>query len=187
MKEKLYPALCILLAAALALTVGLLISAKTEAAAAVEQLQILSGRLQMLEEENTALRLQQSFQGVQWMPMEESDYHCTLLVESWAEADGNLTVDAFAQITLAPDAACDARLELRLGEQIISKVPVTLGSGEAAGIFEADVSAAFQIPAISDGEELQLWLIAESDCCDPLSACGAGWYLEKGEWVLITG
>ena len=187
MKQKIYPALCILLAAALALTVGLLFSAKAEAAAAVEQLQILSGRLQTLEEENTALRLQQSFQSVQWAPMEDGDYRCTLLVESWSEADGSMTVDAFAQTLLAPQADFHARLELRRGDEVLSEVPAVLEAGEAAGVYEADVSASFRIPAIADGEELQLWLVVESDCCGILSSCGAGWYPENGEWLLITG
>lgn len=187
MKEKRYPALCIFLAAALALTVGLLISAKAETAAVVEQLQILSGRLQTLEVENTALRLQQSLQEIQWTPIDAGDYHCTLLVESWAEAKGSLTVNASAQATLAPDATRSARLELRLGNEVLSEEPIALLPGEAAGIFEADVSTSFRLPAIAVGEEVQLWLIVESDCCDDLSSCGAGWYMENGEWLLITG
>lgn len=180
--------LCIVLAAALLLSVGALISAKAEAKAATEQLQILSDRLQTLETENATLRLQQGFLDSVWTPVEgESDYHCTLMVESWSVENTTLSVSTFAQAVLAPDAVCSAQLELRLGNTVIASQPIDLNAGEAEGIFEADTAVSFSIPEISADEELQLWLIVESAGSDTLYACGAGWYQEDGHLLLITG
>lgn len=188
MKKNILPILCVVLAVALIFTVVGLISANKKADAAVEQLQILASRVQALEEENLTLRLQQSWQETQWSAVEgEEAYHCTLVIESWSAQTDFLTVEAFAQAVLPPDAAYSAQLELWLGSDVIAAQPITLTASEAAGIFDTDVSVDFSVPAIGDGEELQLWLVVESVGCDTLFHCGGSWYPENGQLMLITG
>ena len=42
-------------------------------------------------------------------------------------------------------------------------------------------------PEIGADEELQLWLVVQSENAGLLDSCGGGWYFENGEWMLITG
>ena len=183
---------CVLLAAALLLSVTALIAAKSEAKAASEQVQALTGQIQTLEEQNQALRLQLSYQNATWFPTEElpaygEAYDCTLMVDGWEKEGGTLKVSVFAQAFLEEDVPFTARLELRRGDAVLESQPVTLDTGEAAGSFEAEVTVSFSMPEIGADEELQLWLAVQSAGSDPLFACGAGWYLEDGQLMLITG
>lgn len=173
----------VILAVAVLLSAGALIAARNEIAE-------LSTQMQVLQEENQALRLQISYENAFWTPIQteaDREYYCTLVVDRWGIEDDNLTVHTFAQAALEESIKFTARLELRNGNTIVSSQPITLDIGEADGIFEADVSATFQIPEISENEELQLWLAVEPAGGTELFACGAGWYLENGQLLLISG
>ena len=88
---------------------------------------------------------------------------------------------------LTAPAAFSARLELWKGDAVYSSQPVTLNATEADTVFEANLSTSFRIPELSSGEELQLWLMVEPEGSEALFACAAGWYLENGELMIITG
>lgn len=163
---------CILLAAVLALSVFALVSAKNQITA--------------LEEENHALKAQIENMSVSntWVPEEA---YCSLVVGDWSVNGGVLNATAFAQAFIADSAVPDARIELRRGETVLDSQSITFGNGDALGICEADVSVTFDFPSIGADEELQLWLVVQSENTGLLDTCGGGWYFENGEWMLITG
>ncbi len=190
MKKKGYliiAAIGVILAVAMLLSVGALIAARSEITALTEQ-------VRMLEEENRALRLQVSYENALWVPIQtepeaadEDAFYCTLVVDSWEIEDDVLTVHTFAQAALAEGTKFTTRIELWHGDAVVESRPVTLDIGEADGIFEADVSLSFPVPQIDANEELQLWLTVKPAGGTELFACGAGWYLENGQLLLITG
>ena len=98
-----------------------------------------------------------------------------------------MTANTFAQAILPDAAISDARIELRKGENVLDSQSISFGSGDAIGIYEVDVSVQFDFPEIGADEELQLWLIVDSESAGLLETCGGGWYPENGEWMLITG
>lgn len=171
-KSAILVIVCLLLAAALALSVFALVAAKKQVAA--------------LEEENHALKAQIENMSVtyDWLPEET---YCTLVVADWSVSGNVLTANTFAQAVLADPAVSDARIELRRGETVLDSQSVTFGSGDAPGIYEVDASVTFDFPEIGADEELQLWLVVESESAGLLDSCGGGWYHENGEWMLITG
>ena len=163
---------CVLLAAVLALSVFALVSAKNQIAA--------------LEEENHALKAQIENMSVSnvWTPEEA---YCTLVVAEWSVNNNVLTAKAFAEAVLPGSTASDAYIELRRGETVCSSLPVTFSNGDAIDLYEADMSVQFDFPEIGADEELQLWLVVQSEDAGLLDSCGGGWYFETGEWMLITG
>ena len=163
---------CILMAVVLALSVFALASAKST--------------INALEEENHALKAQIENMSVAQDWLNEEAY-CTLVVADWSVHNGVLTANTFAQAILPDAAISDARIELRKGETVLDSQSISFGSGDAIGIYEVDASVQFDFPEIGADEELQLWLIVDSESAGLLETCGGGWYPENGEWMLITG
>ena len=168
----------VILAAALLLSVVGLVSAKSEVNA-------LNDLIQTLEKENEALKAQMLANPVQVGSTDES--YCTLMVDTWTKDADTLTVVSFAQAILPENTTFSAQMELRVDSVVVASQPVILNPGEADGIFEANVSASFQTPEIGANEQLQLWLVVEPTGYDALSACGADWYVENGQLMLIAG
>ena len=178
-KSTLLVIVCVLLAAALALSVFALFSAKN-------QIGTLEAQYEALQEENHALKAQIENMSIaqSWLPEEA---YCTLVVADWSVSDNVLTATTFAEAVLPDPAISDACIELRRGETVLESQPVTFVDGDAVGIYEADVSIQFHFPEIGADEELQLWLVVDSEVTGLLDSCGGGWYLEDSEWMLITG
>lgn len=194
MKKKAYTIsliVCVILAAALLLSVIALVSAKSKVKASSEQVLTLIKRVQALEEENQTLQAQLDAQSsavqAEVTPVDTEDFYCTLMVDTWEVKDGKLTADTFAQAVLSEGVNFSAQIELWRGDAVLASQDVILDIGEADGVFESDVKVAFQIPEIGADEELQLWLMVEPVGSEALFACGAGWYLEDGVLMLITG
>ena len=179
---------CIALCAALLLSVFSLRAVKSDISALEAQIQELVDENDQLSSQNQALRLQLdsvSMSGVDSTYIEE-DY-CSLMIDSWSEENGVLSFDALAQLFLTAPANFTARLELWQGDAVSSTQPVTLNETEVSTVFEADLSASFQIPEINEGEELQLWLMIELESGDSLFACGATLTPEDGQFAVIAG
>ena len=165
---------CVILAAALLVSVIALVSAQSQVKELKAQVQSLQGQLSV----------DQSYV----VPARPEDYYCNLVVDTWSVASDTLTVDAYAQAALSVNVAATAQLELRLGDTVLQTIALELEAGEAAGMHEADITnAAFAIPSLGADDELQLWLTVCPENGEPFSTCGAGWYPEDGQLMLITG
>lgn len=181
--------LCVLLCAALAVSVLSLRSARSDVAQLEAQLLELAEEKAQLDNLNQTLRFQldsyflsQSGSNVYI----EEDYG-SLMVNSWSVTDGVLAVDALAEVFLTAPADFTASIELWRGEAVVASQPVTLNPTEADTVFEAELSVSFALPRIADGEELQLCLMVQPAAGDAFFAYGAGWYPENGELAIITG
>lgn len=184
--------LCAVLAAALLLTGISLVKAKAEVKDAQAQIQSLTAQVQALEQRNQSLQARPATATspvqTEITPINPEDFYCTLVIDNWTVQNGILAVDAFAQAYLDENIKFSAQIELWRGDTVLETQEVLLDIGEAEGMFEADiVGAAFTLPEITAGEELQLWLMVKPSGNDALFCCGAGWYLEDGQLLLITG
>lgn len=175
MKKKTFTTsqiICILLVAALVLSVVALICAESKNTD--------------LKEDDQALQTQPEDIPIQEEVLPAESY-CTLVIDTWSAKDGILTIGTFAQAVLSENVGASARLEFWKDEAVLSSQPITLEPGEAAGVYEADVTAQFEIPEITTADDLQLWLVVELENGQVLDSCGAGWYLEDEQLMLITG
>ncbi len=177
--NKLYPIVCAVLAAALLLSVIGFFTARSNAKELEEEVAALLDENQQLKLLNQALEAQVGI----W---ENNETYCELSVGEWSEQNGTLNVYAYAQAFLPAGAQTNARMELWHGPDVIGSEPVTLMPGEG-GAYEAEVSATFKVPTLQADEELQLWLVIDSDSFNTISSCGAGWYEEDGQLMVIAG
>lgn len=179
---------CILLALALAVSLFFLLRARSDVKELEEALLELTEEKAATDNLNEALRIQLDsyFLGVPNGTNIKEDY-CSLLVDDWSESKGKLKVDTFAQVLFAAPTEFTAKLELWRGEAVISSQNVTLNPTEAETVFEANLSASFDIPDLSAGEELQLCLMIEPENGNSFFAYAAGWQLENDNLVIITG
>ena len=181
--------LCLLLAAALTVSLVFLRSAKKDVQLLETQLQKLIDENDQLNNLNQALRLQLDTYFLSpsgSSSFVEEDY-CALMIADWSEAGGVLTFDAQAEVFLTTPAGITSRLELWRGDAVYDSQSITLTKADSDTAYQSAFSASFQIPAITEDEELQLWLMVELDSGESLFACAASWVLEDGELALITG
>lgn len=182
-KSKFFQIICALLSAALLLAVIGFISARSEVKELEAEVLALTEENQQLSVLNQALQTQLNIQNNSL----DGEYYCELIVDDWSQKNGTLTVEAFAQASLPAGSTPSARIELWRGSTVMESIPVTLNAGQTVGIFEAESSLSFHIPAIEAEEELELWLIVECGELNDLFTCGAGWYLEGNELMIIAG
>ena len=175
---------CALLCAALLFTLVSFISVKSEVKELEAEVMTLLEENQQLTLLNQALQTQ--LKGTTGASP-DGEFYCELIVDDWSQDNGNLNVQAFAQAALPIGAAPNARIELWRGSTVIETKPITLSDAEADGIFETEASLSFHIPAIETAEELELWLIVDADGLSSLFTCGAGWYLEGDQLMIIAG
>ena len=112
---------------------------------------------------------------------------CALILNDWKAQDNVLTIDAFAQAFLPGADQFDARIDFWKNDTVLESKPITLNPGEGTDSYEVEVAADFEIPELGADEELQVWLIVELGETDVVSSCGASWYAEDGQLMLITG
>ena len=179
---------CVLLALALIVSLFFLLRARSDVKELEEALLELTEEKAATDNLNEALRIQLDsyFLGIPGGTYDEEDY-CSLLVDDWSESKGKLKVDTLAQVFFANPTDFSARLELWRGESVVASQNVTLNSTEAETVFEANISTSFDIPNLSAGEELQLCLMIEPENGNSFFSYAAGWQLEDGNLVIITG
>lgn len=190
-KKRNLPLLIInlLLLAALSVSLFFLYDTKSDLAVLQTQIQELTDENAQLSNLNYALQLQLDNQFLQDSGAStyvEEDY-CALMIAQWSAQDGILSFDAQAEVFLTAPAEITARLELWRGDAVYDSQPITLTKADSDTAWQTALSASFQIPPIAEGEELQLWLMVETDDGNTLFACAAGWYLENGQLAMITG
>jgi hypothetical protein len=194
MKKKvlnLQSLLCIVLAVALAVTAVALFFTDAKTAALEEELQLMSVELAELKLQNTELQAQLNASGI--LPeagsqQEDIADYSVFDVADWSVQDGNLTVTGSVYVGLFSDTLSAAHLELRKGDEVLQTVALELWEGEAEDVYEAELNgASFRLPALSDDEELQLWLVVQPANGSAVSSFGAGWYQVGDELMMVTG
>ena len=163
--------ICVLLAVALLVSLIFLVRAYS-------QIDALTAQVEQLQAQSQAGQLHDG--------VLDEDGYFTFIADAWETTGDKLMVSAYAYAELPAGSDYPATLQLRLGSEVVASQPVTLTQGEADGIFEADLEASFQLPTLGSEDLLQLWLVVDTGS-GTRSACGAEWYMEGTELMLIAG
>ena len=193
MKKKIFlifPIICILLAIALVVSVFQIRSAKSDVKELEKQIAELAEENQQLESINLALQIQvDSLTGTSsGFPGVSSDSsYCALFLDSWNLKNNVLTAEGLAQAVFDEHTDFTAKIEIWKNDEVLSSQDISLTTGGADPVYEAAVSVAFEIPELAPEEELELWLMVAPETGTPMFACGAGWYLENGQMMIVAG
>ena len=122
--------------------------------------------------------------------------YANLIVEKWETAGNMLNVGSgFIQVqtprlSAAGTAVTPARAELvfQLNGEEIARKEVSLPQGEAQGSYELALeNFGFEMPAMEDDYQLDLWLEVALSNGNSISVCGGSWYYNSGELLLVVG
>ena len=113
--------------------------------------------------------------------------NCILILNDWNVTDNVLTIDAFGQAYLPDAEQFEARIDFWKNNDVLESRPITLNPGEGTDSYEAEIAGDFEIPELGADDQLQIWLIVELGQMDVVYSCGASWYSEDGQLMLITG
>ena len=121
--------------------------------------------------------------------------YCNLLVSDWTEEKGKLVLtEAYAQAQLpqlSPEGAValeGASLELTMNGETVASMPITLSPSEVEGSFDMAITgASFEIPALGEGDVLELYLRVKLSAGEDLTSYGGSWYLENGKLTSVVG
>lgn len=122
--------------------------------------------------------------------------YCNLMVSGWElDADTLRITTAHLEVQLpqlspaGTAVTCrEARLVLLHGGSEADSQTLTLVPGEGTNALTMDGSMPeFSLPELAGGDELALWLEIELSDGRTEQVCGAEWYLENGELMLVAG
>lgn len=120
--------------------------------------------------------------------------YCNMFVEDWAQDGKQLVLTtAYVQVQLPRIGGRaveykSSDLVLKMGEDEIQRIPLTIPEGESEGSFEKMLSdIRFNTPEIKDNQQLDLWLEVSLTDGQLLTYNGCSWYLSDGELVLAVG
>jgi hypothetical protein len=122
--------------------------------------------------------------------------YANLVVEDWdADASSLNLRSGYIQVQMPRMAAgnstapiTSAVLVLQLNSEEIGRKTVTLEAGEGNDSFEATLSGiSFEIPAMEDDYQLNLWLEVALNSGKTISVIGGSWYQNNGELQLVVG
>ena len=186
MKKKIpviFPILCILLVLALAVSFLRLRSVQSDVAELEKQIAELAAENQQLSSINLALQLQVD----SLTDTPSGDSYCSLFVDSWSVKNNILSVQGLAQAVFPRHLDFTAKIEIWKNDEVLSSQDISLTTDGADPVYESQVTVKFEIPEVAPGEELELWLMVAPESGTPLFSCGAGWYLENSQMMIIAG
>lgn len=121
---------------------------------------------------------------------------CTLLVDGWESAEDSLIItSAHGQATLprlstggSAPRIVSAALVMRQEVEEIARHSVELVPGEGESTYELTVSnAVFSLPALEEGDQVDIWLEVTLSDGQVLLSPTSGWYLSGNELKLVAG
>lgn len=120
--------------------------------------------------------------------------YCNLVVDEWEVRDNVLTLDTcfahiqYPQLGSGALTCVQATLVLKHGDEPISQVSVTDLLQAATGGCEGQIdSAAFTLPELEEGEQVDLWLEATLSDGQVLTTCAATWYAMRSGFSMAAG
>ena len=120
--------------------------------------------------------------------------YCNLVVGEWFVGDDALTLNtcyAQVQTPLLRDAplTCDqVDLALKIGHEVVSRVDVTVFLTENGAALDGQITGVvLPLPALEDGQEVELWLEARLSDGRILDCCAATWYAMHGGFSMAAG
>lgn len=115
---------------------------------------------------------------------------CNLLVDSWVEEEGALTLTgAYIEVQLPADATIEtAQLVLLHNGRETSRIDISLESTEAAGLYRRSLTDTwFVLPEMADDDSLDLYLEVALSNGALMTATGISWYRNDGTLHSVVG
>lgn len=121
--------------------------------------------------------------------------YCNLVVGEWYVRDDVLTLErSYAHIqtpqlsTSGAITCTQACLVLKNGETVLAEVPYTPTPEAETGSYEDElIDAAFSLPELAEGEQVDLWLEATLSDGQVLTTCAATWYAMPSGFSMAAG
>ena len=121
--------------------------------------------------------------------------YCNLVVGEWNVRDNVLTLESgyaslhTAQLTAGGEAYTNVRLVLKHGDRILAETPISPAEvQEEPGTFACDITdAAFVMPKLPEGEQVDLWMEATLSDGQVLTTCAATWYAMASGFSMAAG
>lgn len=120
--------------------------------------------------------------------------YCNLIVGDWYVRESTLTLETgyatihTPQLTADDEAYTQVRLVLKRGEEVLAECPISPVETDEPGSFACSISsAAFPLPIMAEGEQMDLWLEATLTSGQILSTCAATWYAMPGGFSMAAG
>jgi len=120
---------------------------------------------------------------------EEQIAYCNLIIGDWTFEEGKLTVStAFAQALAENTALESAAILLTVNGEAIATLPIEMAPGEATDSYELDLSElAFDVPALTDGDSVEMLLEITLSDGRVLTSCGGNWEYLENNLQMIAG
>lgn len=120
--------------------------------------------------------------------------YCNLIVGDWYVLESTLTLESgyatihTPQLTASDEAYTQVRLVLKRGEEVLAQCPISPVETDEPGSFACSISnAAFPLPVMSEGDQMDLWLEATLTSGQVLTTCAATWYAMPGGFSMAAG
>ena len=120
---------------------------------------------------------------------EERAAYCNLIIGDWIFEEGRLTVStAFAQALAENTALERAFIVLTVNGDALHMLSIEMAPGEATDSYELDLSELlFDVPALADGDAVELLLEITLSDGRILTSCGGNWEYLENNLQMIAG
>lgn len=115
---------------------------------------------------------------------------CTLLIRDWSLSGNILDISSlYVDVQLPENVTCqESYLAIYRMDELLDRNALELTAGEAANVWTLDGSyTGIVLPELAQDDELSLWLELTFADGTSVQQCGAQWYLENGQLLLVAG
>lgn len=123
-------------------------------------------------------------------PSDSAEAYCTFLVRDWTVSGNTLDISSlYVDVQLPENVTCrEAQLAIYQLDELLDRKVLELTAGEAEGVWTLDGSyTGVTLPELVEDDELSLWLELSLSDGTSIQHCGAQWYLENGQLMLVAG
>ena len=120
--------------------------------------------------------------------------YCNMFVEGWSQEGSSLTLTTgYAQVQLPRISGHSvdyksSDLVLKIGDEELERVSVTMPEGEGEGSYETVLdNIQFKMPELQDNQQLDLWLEVTLTDGQVLTYNGCSWFISDGALALSVG
>lgn len=121
---------------------------------------------------------------------EADETYTSLLVPDWSVSENTLNISSFhVDLHMPEGISCQtAELVVYQRDEILDRMKLELLPGEASGVLTLDSAyTGISLPELAADDEFSLWLEVSLSDGSSIQHCGAQWYMEDGQLLLVAG